>query len=67
MEWAHETVEVGKFEICMASQMAGDQGKVDAAVLNLKAGNAGRFPILQSGSRILSSLGNLKGNMLTFK
>ncbi|XP_030891446.1 rap guanine nucleotide exchange factor 4-like [Leptonychotes weddellii] len=44
-----------------------DQAKLDAAVLSLKAGNPGKIPVLQSGSRIPSSLGNLKGNMFALK
>lgn len=39
------TVRAGKFEIHMASQQAGHQAKVDAAVISLKAGNPGRIPV----------------------
>lgn len=56
-----------KFEIHMASQQAGGQAKVDAAVLSLKAGSPDSFPVLQSGSRILSSLRDLKRNMFALK
>lgn len=66
-ELTYVIVGTGRFEICMVSQQGEDQAKLDAAALSLEAGNPGRIPVLQSGSRIPPSLGNLKGNMFALK
>ena len=47
-ELAHRIVEAGKCKICRAGQQPGDLGKVNAVVLNVKAGNSGRISMLQS-------------------
>lgn len=57
----------GKLKICRQTGRLEILVKIDAAVLSPKAGESGRISMLQSGSRVTSSLGNLKGNLFALK